>query len=107
MNEQEVRAELKRLAAASPAGPARLDIDEVLRHGRRRRRRRRAGVLHVSVVAAALIAASLIGVIRLTSDQFSGPARPGVPTLQIPEAGSGMNPANRQWVVGAPHPSRP
>jgi hypothetical protein len=98
MNETDLRAELQRLATASPPGPARLDIDQMLRHGRKRIRRRRAGAFQVSVAAAALVVLSSIGIARLTSDQFSGPSQPGTPATQIPEAG-GTNPAIVPWAV--------
>jgi hypothetical protein len=107
MNESDVRAELQRLAGTGPAGPARLDIDKMLRHGRRRIRRRRAGAFQASVAAAALVVLSSVGIIRLTSGELSGPPQPGTPSLQIPEAAAGMNPANPQWMVPANYPAQP
>ena len=74
MNESDLRAELQRLATASPAAPARLDIDKMLRHGRQRIRRRRAVTFPASLAAAALVVLSSAGVIRLASDQLSGPS---------------------------------
>ena len=58
MNESDLRAELQRLASVEPSRRrSRLDLDEILRHGRQRIRRA-AGALPVSVAAAALVVLS-------------------------------------------------
>ena len=106
MNESDLRAELQRLASASPPAPVRLDLDEILRHGRQRIRRRRAGALPVSVAAAALVVLSSIGIFRVASAEFGGPAQTGAPSMQISEAGAGTNPANRQYVIPADYPAQ-
>ncbi len=101
MNESELRAELRHLATSSPPGPARLDLDEMLRRGRRRIRRRRAGALPASVAAVALVVLSFVGIARLTSGQFSGLSSSGAPAAELPEAGGSTNPAAAQWAVPA------
>jgi hypothetical protein len=107
MNESDLRAELQRLATGSPAAPARLDIDEMLRHGRQGIRRRRAGAFQASVAAAALVVLSSVGIVRLTSEQFGGPSQPGTPAAEIPEAGGITNPVAAPWEVPTYDPVPP
>lgn len=99
MNESDLRAELQRLASASPASPARLDLDEIKAHGRQRIRRRRAAALPAAVAAAALVVLSSVGILQLASAVLSGSSPASTPATQISEAGAGTNPVNRQWVV--------
>ena len=106
MNETDIRAELLRLASTSSPGPARLDLDEVLRHGRRRIRRRRARALPASVAVAALVVLSSIGIFRLTAGQFGGSPEPGAEAQQFSEAGVGANSLNLQWRVPADYPAQ-
>jgi hypothetical protein len=104
MNETDLRAELKRLASSSPATPARLDLDEILHHGRQRIRRRRAATLPASVAAAALVVLSSVGIFRVASAEFGGPAQTGAPSMQILEAVGSTNPEAGPWAVPADYP---
>jgi hypothetical protein len=59
------------------------------------------------VAAAAVVVLSSIGIVRLTSEQLSGPSQPGTQAAAIPEAGGITNAAVAPWEVPTYYPVPP